>query len=122
MNVRQWIIKLAAVALATAGCGAKPQGIKATAEQLEKSFLKSEPAITAEVARASAALQATNFTEAVLIMQRTLPAQVTDAAQKQAVDALILQTRQAIARDPKLNSSELYQAMSDLMVRVHGEN
>ena len=45
-----------------------------------------------------------------------------DAAQKQAVDALIIQTRKAAHRDPKLNTPELYKATEDLVLRVHGEN
>jgi len=48
--------------------------------------------------------------------------QPIDEAQKQAVSVLIQQTRQAVKQNPKLNSPELYKAMSDLVVRVHGEN
>jgi hypothetical protein len=48
--------------------------------------------------------------------------QPVDEAQKQAVSVIIQQTRQAVKQNPKLNSPELYKAMSDLVTRVHGEN
>jgi len=55
-------------------------------------------------------------------MNRAIQTQLMDDAQKKAVDALIVQTRQAIKQNPKLDSPQLYQALSDLTVRVHGEN
>ena len=75
-----------------------------------------------EVVRAATALQTNNFVEAVHIMDRVVQAQPIDEAQKKAVDALIIQARQAVQQNPKLNTPELYKAMSELMVRVHGEN
>jgi hypothetical protein len=55
-------------------------------------------------------------------MERVTRSQPVDEAQKQAVSVLIQQTRLAVKQDPKLNSPELYKAMSDLVTRVHGEN
>ena len=67
-------------------------------------------------------LRTSQYVAAVLIMDRVVQAQVIDDAQKKAVDTLIVQTRQAVEQNPKLNSPQLYQALSDLMLRVHGEN
>jgi hypothetical protein len=55
-------------------------------------------------------------------MDRVVQTQPVDEAQKKAVDSLISQTRQAVQQNPKLDNPELYKAISDLMVRVHGEN
>ena len=116
------IIALGIVAITLTGCGAKSQSAKVTAEQLQKSFKKADASISAEVAQASTALQASNFTQAILIMDRVVQTQPIDEAQKKAVDALIVQTRKAVQQNPKLDTPQLYQAISDLMVRVHGEN
>ena len=117
------IILLTLTTLAAAsGCSSKSEPASATAEQLQKSFQKAEPTIAQEVLQAGSALQARNYTEAILIMDRVVQSQPINDTQKKAVDALIIQTRQAVQRNPKLDSPQLYQAMSDLMVRVHGEN
>ena len=106
--------------LASTACQ-RAQPLKATAAQLEKSF-KKDASVTADVAQASKALQNSNYTQAMLIMNHVSRGRSLDEAQKKAVDALILQTRQAIEKNPKLNDAQLYKAMSDLMVQVHGEN
>ena len=116
-----WMMAAAVIALAEASCG-KNQSAKAAAEQLEKSFEKTDGAVKQEVIRAGTALQASNYTQAILIMDRVVQSQPIDETQKSAVDALLIQARQAVQRDPKLNTPELYKAMSDLLVRVHGEN
>ena len=117
-----WLILAALAAAVAAGCGARSQSAKAAAEQLQKSFQKADAPTAEAVVQASTALRASNYTQAVLIMDRVVQTQPIDDAQKKAVDALIIQTRQAINQNPKLDSAQLYQALSDLMVRVHGEN
>ncbi len=116
-----WMIVVALVAVAAVGCG-KSQSSKAAAEQLQKSFEKADPSLKQQVTEVSTAFQASNYNQAIIIMDRVVQTQPVDEAQKKAVDALIIQTRQAVEQNPKLNSPELYKAMSDLFVRVHGEN
>jgi len=122
MKQTAWLLATALAAVAATGCGSKNQSARVAAEQLQKSFQKADASITEEVVQASNALQASNYTQAVIIMDRVVQAQPIDAAQKNAVDALLIQTRKAIEQDPKLNTPQLYQAMSDLLTRVHGEN
>jgi hypothetical protein len=122
MKQTAWLLATALAAVAATGCGAKNQSAKAAAEQLQKSFQKADASIPEEVVQASSAFRASNYTQAVIIMDRVVQTQPIDPAQKKAVDALIIQTRKAIEQDPKLNTPQLYQAMSDLLVRVHGEN
>ena len=110
------------MAVAVFGCGAKKLPSQAAAEELQRSFLKTNASMTNEIVRASDALQASNYVAAILIMDRVVQALVIDDAQKQAVDTLIVQTRKAVEQNPKLNSPQLYQALSDLQLRVHGEN
>jgi hypothetical protein len=55
-------------------------------------------------------------------MDRVAQTQRMDDTQKKAVDDLITQTRQAVQRNPKLDSPQLYQAVSDLFIKVHPEN
>jgi len=50
------------------------------------------------------------------------PGQAGGRGAKKAVGTLIRQTRLAVQQNPKLNTPELYKAMSDLILRVHGEN
>jgi hypothetical protein len=108
--------------VAVAGCGAKVQPVKVTAEQLQRSFQKADAPTTEAVVQASTALQTSNYTQAIVIMDRVAQTHALDDAQKKAVDAVIIHTREAIRQNPKLDNRELYQKMSDLMVRVHGEN
>ncbi len=103
------------------GCG-KNQSAKDAAKQLQKSFEKANASIKQEVVQAGDALQAGDYARAMTIMNQVVQAQPIDEAQKKAVDALIIQTRQAVRQNPKLDSAELYKATSDLLVRVHGEN
>jgi len=110
----------AIVAVALVGCGNK--SAKPAAEQLQQSFDKADAATKQHIAQANTAFQAGDYTGALAVMDRVVATQPIDAAQKQAVDALIFQTRQAAQRDPKLNTPELYKATEDLMLRVHGEN
>ena len=120
-KVTGWLIAVASVVITVAGCG-KHQSSKAAAEELVKSFAKGDAAMKQEVVRAGTALQTSNYAQALLIMDRVVQTQPIDEAQKRAVDALLIQARQAVQQNPKLNSPELYKAMSELMVRVHGEN
>ena len=121
-SLARYFAGLMAIALLAAGCAAKNTPSQVTAEQLQQSFQKADAPIVEEVAQASTALQASNYSQAVIIMNRVAQTQPLEAAQKAAVDALLIQTRKAIERDPKLDSPQLYQAMSELLVRAHGEN
>lgn len=122
MNRACWITAVAIAAVAAGSCSRKIQSPKVTAEQLQKSFEKADAPVKQEVAQASAALQAGDYTRAIIAMDRAAKAQPIDEAQKKAVSTLIQQTRQAVQQNPALNNPELYKAMSDLIVRVHGEN
>jgi hypothetical protein len=54
-------------------------------------------------------------------MNQVVQVQAVDAGQKKAVDALVLQVRNATAKDPRLATPQLHKAMSDLILKVHGE-
>jgi len=108
------------VAFAT-GCGKGPSP-NVAAEQLQQSYESADAPIKQEVAQARAALQSGDYAAAIITMERVTKSQPIDEAQKKAVGVLIQQTRQAVKLNPKLNSPELYKAMSDLVTRVHGEN
>jgi hypothetical protein len=122
MNRAVWIIAVALVAVAVSGCTRKGQSAKLAAEQLQRSFAKADASVTQQVAQASTALQAGNYSQAILTMNRVVQTQPVDQAQKQAVSTLIHQTRQAIQQNPQLNSPQLYKAMSELVERTYGEN
>ena len=115
-----WLMALVIVAVTVVGCGKK--SAKPATEQLQQSFEKADAAIKEEIVQANTAFQAGDYTGAIAVMDRVVQTQPIDAAQKQAVDALIIQTRQAAQQNPKLNTPELYKATADLMHRVHGEN
>jgi len=114
------LMALVIVAVTVVGCGRK--SAKPATEQLQQSFEKADAATKEEIVQASSAFQAGDYTGALAAMDRVVQNQAIDAAQKQAVDALILQTRQAAQQNPKLNTPELYKATADLMNKVHGEN
>ena len=122
MNRAVWIIAVALVAVAVSGCTRKGQSAKLAAEQLQRSFAKADASVTQQVAQASTALQAGNYSQAIQTMNRVVQTQPVDQAQKQAVSTLIHQTRQAIQQNPQLNSPQLYKAMSELVERAYGEN
>ena len=117
-----WISVLLLATVAPMGCGGAKNSAKTTAEQLQKSFERADASSKEGVAQAASALQSGDYTQALLAMDRVAQGTQVDAAQKQAVDNLIRQTRQAVQQDPKLNTPELYKATADLIMRVHGEN
>ena len=110
----------ARIALALFGSGKKEDAAAAT-RQLTESFTKAEAPVQQQVARATVALQSGNYQQAVITMHEVVQAQAPNAAQKKAVDALVLQVQQATAKDPRLATPQLYKAMSDLILKVHGE-
>lgn len=116
-----WIAAVTIAAIAVVGCG-KSQSPNVAAEQLQQSYEKADAPVKQDVSQASAALQSGDYAAAIITMERVTKSQPIDEAQKQAVSVLIQQTRQAVKQNPKLNRPELYKAMSDLVVRVHGEN
>ena len=120
LNQAGWSVAVILVAVALVGCG-KKSGRPAT-EQLQQSFEKADAATKQDIVQANTAFQAGDYTRAIAVMDRVVQAQPIDAAQKRAVDALIIQTRQAAHQNPKLNTPELYKATEDLVFRVHGEN
>lgn len=122
MNRVMWITAVALAVVAVGGCSRKSQSAKLAAEQLERSFAKADASITQQVAQASTALQAGNYSQAILTMHQVVQTPPVDPAQKQAVGTLIHQTRQAIQRNPQLNTPQLYKAMSELVERTYGEN
>jgi Tfp pilus assembly protein PilF len=115
-----WRIVAVIVAVAVVGCGKRPS--KPATEQLQRSFEKADAAIKQDIVQANTAFQAGDYTRAITVMDKVVQTQPINEAQKQAVDALIIQTRQAVQQNPKLNTPELYKATADLMLRVHGEN
>ena len=122
MKHKAWIVIVMVAAVAPTGCGGGKTSPQIAAEQLQKSFAKADTSSREGVAQVASALQSGDYTRAILTMDRVAQATPVDAAQKKAVGTLIRQTRQAVQQDPKLNTPELYKAMSDLIVRVHGEN
>lgn len=114
------LLPLLAVAL-LAGCG-KPSTPEATAEKLKESFAKAEAPQQELVAQATTALKSGDYTRALSTLDRAVQMRPADAAQKQAVGQMIQQTRQAVQKDPRLNTPQLYKAMADLIHSTHGEN
>lgn len=115
---------LLALVAAAAGCNKKQPN---AAAQLEKSYKQADSAIKEEVQKVSAELQSKDYTQAILAMDRVVSAQqqqsqALTAEQKKAVEAVVGQTRAAVNKNPKLDTPELYKAMSDLILRTYGEN
>ena len=108
------------IALATCGCGKKVDA-EVAGKQLTESFATADAPVKQEVARVNAALQSRNYEQAVAGMNQVVQRQAVDAGQKKAVDALVLQIRNATAEDPRLATPQLHQSMSDLILKVHGE-
>lgn len=117
-----WWAALAVATLALTGCGRSGNSANATAEQLQQSYAHADAPVKQEVSQVSAALNAGNYTAAIVTMNRVAQMQPANDAQKQAVGALLRQTRLAVQQNPKLNNPELYKATSELILRVHGEN
>jgi negative regulator of replication initiation len=120
----------AALVIALVGCSKKR--VDASAE-LQEGFREAQPEVQQEVQKVAADLQSGKYAEAVAAMNRALwvqqqqQLQARQAAalseqQKRAAEAVILQTRQALQQNPNLNSPQLHKAMSDLILRTHGEN
>jgi hypothetical protein len=102
------------------GCGGQTE--YATAKELKQSFDTSSASVKEQVSRAAAALEQTNYAEAIATMNRVVQSQPVTEAQKRAVRALVSQTREAINQNPELNSSELHRAIGQLILNTYGEN
>jgi len=122
MKPRIWIAVLMVAPVLLTGCGRGKTTPQIAAEQLQKSFAKADAPSREGVAQVATALQSGDYTRAIVTMDRVAQAKPVDPAQKKAVGTLIRQTRLAVQQNPKLNTPELYKAMSDLVLRVHGEN
>jgi outer membrane protein assembly factor BamD (BamD/ComL family) len=121
INRTIWAMAFALVGAVLAGCG-KSRSPEAAAQQLQQTYEMAEAPVKQDVAQATAALRSGDYAAAIIMMDRVTRTQPVSEAQKQAVGVLIQQTRQAVKQNPELNSPELYKAMSDLVIRVHGEN
>ena len=117
-----WTAVLVLAALTPMGCGGSKTTPKLTAQELQKSFEKADASSREGAAQAASALQTGDYTQAILAIDQIAQTAQVNAAQKEAVNTLIRQTRQAVQQDPKLNTPELYKAMSDLVTHLHGEN
>lgn len=121
-NTKQiaWVIGMIIAVVGVAGCSKSSD--KLVTEQLNQSFEKADAAVKQEVVQVNTAFQAGDYTRAISLMDQVVKNQTIDAAQKQAVNTLIIQTRQAAQQNPKLNTPELYKATEALMLSAHGEN
>jgi hypothetical protein len=124
-RAKQWtaVVLAGAIAVLT-GCGSKAGESKAAdkivAGQLQRSFGKVEGATRDQINQAAQATIAKDYARAIGIMNEVIRRQrILDAAQKQALDNLLAHTRQAVARAPGINNSQLYQATSDLQLLLH---
>ena len=115
-----WAISVVLAGLGLAGCSKNSD--KLVTEQLNQSFEKADATVKQEVVQVNTAFQAGDYTRAISLMDQVVKNQPIDAAQKQAVNTLIIQTRQAAQQNPKLNTPELYKATEALMLSAHGEN
>src|SRR5689334_8999011 len=84
MQATIWLTTVILLTGMPLGCGTKSQSSQETAENLKKSFEKSDPSVAQEVREASTAFQASNYTQAILIMDRLAQARQMDATQKKA--------------------------------------
>ena len=86
LNGAGWITVVAMAALAMGGCNRSNLSPKVAAEELQKSFAKADSTVKQEVAQAGAALQAGDYTQALIAMDRAAQLQPVDAAQKKRWD------------------------------------
>lgn len=121
-NTKQiaWVSGMIIAVVGVAGCSKSSD--KLVTEQLNQSFEKADAAVKQEVVQVNTAFQVGDYTRAISLMDQVVKNQTIDAAQKQAVNTLIIQTRQAAQQNPKLNTPELYKATEALMLSAHGEN
>jgi len=115
-----WAISVVLAGVGLAGCSKNSD--KLVTEQLNQSFEKADATVKQEVVQVNTAFQAGDYTRAISLMDQVVKNQPIDVAQKQAVNTLIIQTRQAVQQNPKLNTPELYKATEALMLSAHGEN
>jgi hypothetical protein len=116
----RWTAVLGIAVALSGGCGGREPAPVAT--QLQQSFENADAPTQERVIQATQALQERNYAQALKSMSEVAQGQPMDEAQKQALDNLIIEARQAAEKNPELNTPEFYQATTELFFRLHPEN
>ena len=82
---------------------------------LEQSFQTSEPEVKRAVAKATTSLNAGEYTDAARALNPVLAGRELTPPQREAAGLLFQQINQALAKNPSLDSKELY----ELRVKLH---
>jgi hypothetical protein len=96
------------------GCKKSEPAAPDTALKLDQAFETAETALKDSVTAVTASLRAKNFAEATKALEPIVSNPKLTEPQKAAIMSVILQINEAVANDPKLDSSEL----SDLRRRM----
>ena len=108
---------LLALVLCPAGCTKKEN---TAGSYLQKSFAAADPAVRDIVEKASAALQRSNYTEAVVMMYQLAEGHQISATEKKAIGMVLAEINQGLAANPGLETPDLYRARAALIEKVHG--
>ena len=101
----------ACLAALTVACKAKPVD---ASQPLQQSFDSAEPAVKQAAQTAAASLKSGNYTEATRALAPVLDRPLT-APQNQAINMALQQINTEIARNPSLDTKEMY----ELRLKMH---
>jgi hypothetical protein len=120
MNPRVAVLFLMASVLTIALLGCSKEPAADAAQPLQQSFQAAEPEIKKAVDTAAASLKSGNYTEATRALEPIVIRRDLTTEQKQAIGIALQQINQAIAKNPALDTKEMYELRAKMYRAVDG--
>ncbi len=106
--------------LAAGLCGCKPRQVQTDATKpLEQSFKQAEPEVKQTIAAVNNNLKVGNYQDAGRLLEPVVTRRQLNPEQKQAVALALQQLNQAVARNPALDSKEMYELRNKMFQALH---
>jgi hypothetical protein len=104
--------------LSLAGC--KKETSADATQPLENSFQQAEPAVKQTITAVNTSLKSGDYAQAMRTLAPVVTGRPLTEPQKQAVGIALQQINNAIAKDPSLDSKEMYELRAKMFRAVHG--
>ncbi len=108
----------AAMATGLTGCKPKPAQTDVTVP-LQQSFQASEPEVRQTIAAVNSSLKAGNYQDAGRLLEPVITRRHLTPDQKQAVSLTLQQFNQAVAKNPALDTKEMYELRNRMFQALH---
>lgn len=112
------LLSFLVVAALLSGVSCSKEAVPDATQSLQQSFQTAEPEVKQVINTVNSSLKAGNYAEATKALAPVIQRPLTDP-QKQAVGVALEQINQAVARDPSLDTKEMYELRAKMFQAVH---